>query len=1149
MDKIQELYNLYLEQGLITEATSIDDFRMASGGQQGQLFELGKSNGLFETTTSEQFSSAWGEAEPLKKKDILESPSGDGGSVPSGINQPTQEELEEMLTNASNAERVGQNVNEDGYVNPVKALGMYPEGGEAAVTQAIDQGFKDAFKTAEDEERNAPAEAARKLQEEQIAIEQQQKYEAERQAVLKSPEFEVALQKTNGDAINQDEDDAVGYFSDLYSRYGFSFRKTGLGDAMVVYPPNSSEPLDVDLDTFFSDDKEANALREYVKANAVTPTEVATSEKDKDNITRATKARTMRSAARINKDGTESTVLMASGEVDGKYVAYPTLFPSTKGMNEKYGSDPMWWSEKKGMEAFNEAKKRGEVFEFDTEEEAIDFAEGSWKDVNTVDSEANDFFRDKGYNYSEYKKNIDRYEEIRDELYFLEEANYKKKDLTPEEQEKYSNFYVNGVRRNESVEDRIAELNAEQDQLYSVVNDTDLMTVREDFDLHIDKSLQVRTGDAISQNNAANNFIAKLNEESLQRFNVTPDKLYTIIPRDEMEAYTLDQLNTDYVEAKALREQAADKYQVATTFLDAKFDANIRDEFVENWSSVTNAAVKGTSQGNVGNEILKMSLGLTDLDSDASSMDAAKAIIQYMQDADTGKQGRAEYRWHSARGFRESWSAFKNDPIELGVSLAANSISQMLPYGWKMIGGATAAGAGTGALIGASGFVTGPGGVLTTGAGAIGGAGYGFKSGMVATSFALEYTNAVLDAVTNQGFKVTDPESLKEALQSKAVWDEGMEIGLKRGIPIAIADLFSAQLAGRVFKTGALATRGTRIGFGVTERLVFDPAMEGLGELAAQYSVGGEIDWKEVAAESIGGFGNQGPNAAVNMFLDGRARNNIEIANKFTDLKFLANEKYSDTRISSWANNMLKVGQISTEQNQRIQENLGLRRDARNILSVGLDGGVNTSNNIQADPTVEARLMELLSAREQLSSTPNRKSAFSEKISQINKEISGIAETKKLVELNRQTILVGTGVLSIAEQQNASDIREGLQSYAINGKEFTKEVFLDKVSKLTKRQLDKVSLTVNNDTEVGAIVDSKMADPKNFTTEKNKARIKRLGENTTDAAGVTGKEEVTEEVVAEEVATVEEVVPVEEVVTEEAAPEEVVPVEEVLLKR
>tara|TARA_R110000850_G_scaffold212539_1_gene338274 strand:+ start:434 stop:694 length:261 start_codon:yes stop_codon:yes gene_type:complete len=68
MDKIEELYNLYLEEGLITEATTIDNFRMADGSQQGQLFELGKSNGLFKTTTPEQFSGAWVEEEPLKKK-------------------------------------------------------------------------------------------------------------------------------------------------------------------------------------------------------------------------------------------------------------------------------------------------------------------------------------------------------------------------------------------------------------------------------------------------------------------------------------------------------------------------------------------------------------------------------------------------------------------------------------------------------------------------------------------------------------------------------------------------------------------------------------------------------------------------------------------------------------------------------------------------------------------------------------------------------------------------------------------------------------------------------------------------------------------------------------------------------------------------
>jgi len=45
---------------------------------------------------------------------------------------------------------------------------------------------------------------------------------------------------------------------------------------------------------------------------------------------------------------------MASGIVDGKFVAYPTLFPDTEGDNGQYGSDPMWWKEEKGIDAFNE---------------------------------------------------------------------------------------------------------------------------------------------------------------------------------------------------------------------------------------------------------------------------------------------------------------------------------------------------------------------------------------------------------------------------------------------------------------------------------------------------------------------------------------------------------------------------------------------------------------------------------------------------------------------------------------------------------------------------------------------------------------------------------------------------------------------------
>ena len=60
-----------------------------------------------------------------------------------------------------------------------------------------------------------------------------------------------------------------------------------------------------------------------------------------------------------------STHLMAYGESDGKYVAFPTLFQDDSGM----------WSEG----GFKEAKEKGEVYRFDTEKEASDFAGGSWK--------------------------------------------------------------------------------------------------------------------------------------------------------------------------------------------------------------------------------------------------------------------------------------------------------------------------------------------------------------------------------------------------------------------------------------------------------------------------------------------------------------------------------------------------------------------------------------------------------------------------------------------------------------------------------------------------------------------------------------------------------------------------------------------------
>jgi hypothetical protein len=84
-------------------------------------------------------------------------------------------------------------------------------------------------------------------------------------------------------------------------------------------------------------------------------------------------ARNIRTFGRQNEDGSVSTHKMESGEGSGKYKyqVNPTIFPN---------KDSSWTDlEGKGMEAYNEAKKRGEVFGFKSKARAERFAQGSWK--------------------------------------------------------------------------------------------------------------------------------------------------------------------------------------------------------------------------------------------------------------------------------------------------------------------------------------------------------------------------------------------------------------------------------------------------------------------------------------------------------------------------------------------------------------------------------------------------------------------------------------------------------------------------------------------------------------------------------------------------------------------------------------------------
>ena len=92
MDKIEQLYNLYLSKNIITSKTSLEKFRAANQEQQNKLYELGKNKNLFQTTDFNKFQTAWGGSmseEPVKKK-VPSSSVGQNQGTMGSTGQPKQ---------------------------------------------------------------------------------------------------------------------------------------------------------------------------------------------------------------------------------------------------------------------------------------------------------------------------------------------------------------------------------------------------------------------------------------------------------------------------------------------------------------------------------------------------------------------------------------------------------------------------------------------------------------------------------------------------------------------------------------------------------------------------------------------------------------------------------------------------------------------------------------------------------------------------------------------------------------------------------------------------------------------------------------------------------------------------------------------------
>ena len=140
-------------------------------------------------------------------------------------------------------------------------------------------------------------------------------------------------------------------------------------------------------------------------------------------IAKSLKVKESRSGARWNSDTKDySSVLMSTVEMDGVNYALPSLFPKNPDAQSTYSEDWIEFNPKtQTKEMIALARERGELYAFDTKDQADDFAGGLWKEANTVDLEKQLFFKRNGIdNYTSIFKAVNEYEKARDEVFFID---------------------------------------------------------------------------------------------------------------------------------------------------------------------------------------------------------------------------------------------------------------------------------------------------------------------------------------------------------------------------------------------------------------------------------------------------------------------------------------------------------------------------------------------------------------------------------------------------------------------------------------------------------------------------------------------------------------------------------------------------------
>jgi hypothetical protein len=863
--------------------------------------------------------------------------------------------------------------------------------------------------------------------------------------------------------------DALQQLRDLYGPYGLQFSEEIVPAAMTrsgskvvkatVPRGAGGKPVEVRLELDEDGNinpSEASKVDALLRENAT-----YVGETDTSFVEKALKVDQMRPVPRIDSSGV-STVKMASAEVDGKFIAYPTLFPKDPAGTTSTNPDD-WMELDFGIEAQNEAFKRGEVFYFDTEEEARDFGAGAWKGVVPMDLEFQKRHKEMGRDYDSDMAFLDELTERRDEYKFIEDlpvpgARYEE-GLIPASYQKY---FIDGNMVRDDIETMRDEKEAELSMLEAQFDeDNVLLRLKEDRDVALGERFEQLSTESAEINTDAKTRQNQLQAESLKTFGVRLEDLATYEPKTEEELRGMIGLYNDYNQAASQRQAAALGYERAQTYYDKQYDKGITQEYVDGWEEVGVAWDNGLKRGNAMSKLLLMQMGYYNVIGDEGAEEQAMREVSEIMDSQDPRRGRLVSRANMTGTTDSYLASIASNPGMYTAAITAESLGQLAPIWARVLPAAAVLGAGYGAIGGPLGSFVGA-TTTTLGAAWAGTVAGVTMVGMPISELALEMGNSVLEVGERMGYDWSDPNSSLKALNDEKLWADAAERGWQRGIPIASMGLLSNFFIGAaVGRAASLASTGERVLRGVGTGLIAEPVTEALGEYMAIQTTGeytgSTANFREIMAEAIGAVG-MGVSMGAAFGAIGYAKqklkeSNFDLAVKLMDPMSLGAENVSGQRIMNWANKMEKLGQITPEQAEYIRKNTGYRRQANELLGRDVDARPGTKAK------VVGRLMELLEAKDHLSK-PGTSFAFGRKLSEINEEISYIAENQ-----SNSSEQVDLSLIDTRTRQTQPG------AYKFNGKNVSRQDFLSKIQEATPRQL--LRANVYNDNQVAAELKAK----------------------------------------------------------------------------